>query len=260
VRCEVVGMSVGRKRRLVERVGLVMIAVVPVIVVIVMVVRRVVMVLVGVLVPSFERCGVLVVCRGRSSVNTFVLGDHPFVGVSLSDGINGCGIASFVVLRLGACFVDRRAAHAIAATAAARIAMARTAARPLFGFFLGLSVGALIVLDQRLPIGDGDLVVVGMNFAESEEPVTVAAIFDKGGLQRGFDAGYFSEIDISLYLPFGGRFEVEFFKSDSVDDDYTGFLGMGGIDKHALRHCGRTPRRAARAAAERPAGDAVLCG
>src|SRR5690606_34562488 len=50
-----------------------------------------------------------------------------------------------------------------------------------------LGVLALLLLDQRLPVGDGDLVIVGMDFGEGEETVAVAAIFDKGSLQRGFD-------------------------------------------------------------------------
>src|SRR5690606_3628000 len=43
---------------------------------------------------------------------------------------------------------------------------------------------------QRLPVGDGDLVVVGMYFTEGEEAVTVPAIFDEGSLERRFYAGY----------------------------------------------------------------------
>jgi hypothetical protein len=41
--------------------------------------------------------------------------------------------------------------------------------------------------DQCLPIGDGDLVIVGMNFAEGEKSVTIPAVVDKGSLQRWFD-------------------------------------------------------------------------
>jgi hypothetical protein len=48
-------------------------------------------------------------------------------------------------------------------------------------------MGTLIGFDQRLTIGNGDLIVIGMNFAEGEEAVAVAAIFDEGGLQRRFD-------------------------------------------------------------------------
>ena len=48
--------------------------------------------------------------------------------------------------------------------------------------FLGLAMGALVGLDQGLTVGDRDLVIVGMDFAEGEEAVAVAAIFDEGRL------------------------------------------------------------------------------
>ena len=68
----------------------------------------------------------------------------------------------------------------------------------------------LLFAQQGFAVGDGDLVVVGMNFAESEETVAVAAIFDKGRLQGGFDPGDLGEVDIASELPPGGGFEVEF--------------------------------------------------
>ncbi len=52
-------------------------------------------------------------------------------------------------------------------------------------------------VDQRLPIGDRDLVVIRMNFAESEEAVAVAAVIDKSGLQRRLNARHFRQIDIA---------------------------------------------------------------
>src|SRR5262249_47231241 len=39
----------------------------------------------------------------------------------------------------------------------------------------------------------------------------------------------------------------EFLKSVAAEDHHSGFLGVGGIDKHALCHSGRTPGRAAAA-------------
>ena len=71
--------------------------------------------------------------------------------------------------------------------AAARIAVARAATVAVRGavlaLFLGLAMGALVGLDQCLTVGDRDLVIVGMDFAEGEEAVAVAAIFDEGRLQ-----------------------------------------------------------------------------
>ena len=58
----------------------------------------------------------------------------------------------------------------------------------MVGFRVGGALRALFFLDQRLPVGDRDLVVVRMDFAEGEEAVAVAAVVDEGGLQRRFDA------------------------------------------------------------------------
>jgi len=84
--------------------------------------------------------------------------------------------------RLGA--IDDSALDAFAAAAAAQIAMARAAVPgPVLALLFGLAMGALLGLDQRLTVGDRNLVVVRMDFAEGEKAVTVAAIFDEGGLQ-----------------------------------------------------------------------------
>ena len=85
------------------------------------------------------------------------------------------------VRRLG--MLDDPALDAVAMPTAARRAVARTApAGTVFVLFLGFAMGALVGLDQGLTIGDRDLVIVGMDFAEGEEAVAIAAIFDKGGL------------------------------------------------------------------------------
>ena len=71
--------------------------------------------------------------------------------------------------------------------ATAGVAVARAAAVATVGavlaLFLGLAMGAFVGLDQRLSVGDRDLVIVGMDFAEGEEAVAVAAIFDERRLQ-----------------------------------------------------------------------------
>ena len=64
-----------------------------------------------------------------------------------------------------------------------------------FGFGLGFRLGLL--RQQRLPVGDRDLVVVGMDFAEGQEAVAVAAVVDEGRLQRRLDARHLGEIDIA---------------------------------------------------------------
>ena len=83
--------------------------------------------------------------------------------------------------------LDDVALDPFALAAAAGVAVARTAAVTVGGtvlaLFLGFAMGALVGLDQGLTVGDRDLVLVGMDFAEGEEGVAVAAIFDEGRLQ-----------------------------------------------------------------------------
>ena len=43
--------------------------------------------------------------------------------------------------------------------------------------------GALIGLDQGLTVGDRNLIIIWMDFAEGQEAVAVAAILDEGRLQ-----------------------------------------------------------------------------
>jgi len=86
--------------------------------------------------------------------------------------------------RVGACVLDDLALDALAIAAAARVAVARTAAvGAVFALLLGLAMGAFVGLDQCLAIGDRNLIIVGMDFAEGQKAVTVAAVLDEGRLQ-----------------------------------------------------------------------------
>jgi len=64
---------------------------------------------------------------------------------------------------------------------------------------------------QRLPIGYRNPVVVGVNFTEGEEPVTVSAVFDERRLKRRFDPRYAGEVDVSFELLLGRSLKIEFF-------------------------------------------------
>jgi len=90
--------------------------------------------------------------------------------------------------RIDAGILDDVALDAVAMAAATGIAMARAAAAAavagaVLALFLGFAMGALVSLDQRLTVGDRDLVVIGVDFAEGQEAVAVSAIFDEGRLQ-----------------------------------------------------------------------------
>jgi hypothetical protein len=79
----------------------------------------------------------------------------------------------------------------------------------MIGF--GVARLARFLRDQRLPVGDRDLVIVGMDFAESEKAMPVAAVIDEAGLQRRFYARDLGEIDIAAQWSAVCGFKVEFF-------------------------------------------------
>jgi len=100
--------------------------------------------------------------------------------------------------RLKARVLDDLALDALAIAATTRGAVARTPpVGTIFGFFLGLAVGALVGFDQRLTVGNRNLIIVRMNFAEGQKAVAVAAILDKGRLQRRLYARDLGEIDVA---------------------------------------------------------------
>jgi hypothetical protein len=107
----------------------------------------------------------------------------------------GYGIGRFRSFGGSGCLVA--AVAALAATPAPAVAAAALAVLVLVFVLFGLrSFGS----KQRLPVGDRYLVVVGMDFAEGKEAVTVPAIFDEGSLERRFYAGDPREIDVSFEL------------------------------------------------------------
>ena len=89
-----------------------------------------------------------------------------------------------------------------------------------------------------------------MDFAERQEAVAIAAIFDECGLQAGLDPDYLGEIDIPFELSFRRSLDVEIFKSITVQHHDAGFFRVRGVDQHALRHLvlnsGRPPMRMSR--------------
>jgi len=112
------------------------------------------------------------------------------------------------------------------------------AAVAILVFFLGLAVRALVRLDQGLTVGDRDLIIVGMDFAEGEEAVAVAAIFDEGRLQRRLYPRDLGEVDIAAQLLALGGFKIKFFDAVAADHDDPGLFRVGGIDQHLVGHFG----------------------
>ncbi len=108
--------------------------------------------------------------------------------------------------------------------------------------FLGLGVQPLLLGDQPFAVGDRDLIIVGMDFREGEKAVPVAAILDERRLQRRFYADDLREVDIALEGLAARGFEVEFFKSRSIDHNDPGLFRVTCVDEHTPCH-GLAPRR-----------------
>jgi hypothetical protein len=140
---------------------------------------------------------------------------------------------------VGGLRLDHLALDPLAMPAPAGIAMTGTApVAAVFGLFLGFPMRPLFGLDQGLTVGDRNLVIVGMDFAEGQEAVAVAAIFDKGGLERGFYPRDLGEIDITAQLLALGGLEIKFFDAIAADHDDPGLFRVGGIDQHLVGHFG----------------------
>ncbi|WP_275451369.1 MULTISPECIES: hypothetical protein [Bradyrhizobium] len=157
--------------------------------------------------------------------------------------------------------LDDLALNALAMAAAAGIAMARAAAMAaVLVLFLGFAMGTLVGFDQRLTVGDRDLVVVGMDFAEGQEAVPVAAILDEGSLQRRLYARDLGEVNVAAQLFALGSLEIKLFDAIAADHDDPGLFRVGGIDQHLVGHFGTLDGggRGSWRAQTAPPGDATV--
>jgi hypothetical protein len=208
-----------------------------------LVVAIMVMIGIGIMVSRIVRVGVAVFAVGGIVVRMIV------------------AVVGVVRLRFLARILDNGAADAIAMPAPAGVAMPRTAAAgAIFRLFLRLAVCALVGCDQRLTVGDRNLIVIRMDLAERKESVPIPAVFDKRGLQRRLDPGDLGQIDVAAELLALGGFEIKFLDAVAADHDDPGLLRVGGIDQHFVGHfeaLGGGGRAGRRARAARP-GDATV--
>ena len=63
--------------------------------------------------------------------------------------------------------------------------------------FVLLALGQGFLFEQRLSIGDRNLIIVRMNFGEGEKTVAIAAIVDESRLEGRLDASDLGEVDIA---------------------------------------------------------------
>jgi hypothetical protein len=108
----------------------------------------------------------------------------------------------------------------------------------VLALFLRLTVCAFLGLDQGLTVGDRDLIIVRVNFAEGEKAVAVAAIFDESSLERRFDPRDLGEVDIAAQLLALGGLEIKFLDAVAANDNDPGLFRVGSIDQHLVGHIG----------------------
>ena len=90
--------------------------------------------------------------------------------------------------------------------------------------------------EQLITILFRDLVVVWVDFAESQKTVAIAAKVDKCRLQRWFNSGYLGEVDIAFDLLVFGRFEIKFFDPVAFEHRHPSLLVVARVDEHARCH------------------------
>ena len=108
----------------------------------------------------------------------------------------------------------------------------------IFGGAQALFLGGVLGLftQKRLAILLGDLVIIGVDLAEGQEAVAVAAIIDKRRLERGLHARHLGKIDIPLELLVLGGFEIKFLDPVSLEHRHPSLLLVARVDQHAHGH------------------------
>ncbi len=151
--------------------------------------------------------------------------------------------AAFLVVARTA-FLVAASAMALAAIAIAvsvgAVAPARAPAIVLVIVFGSL---AGFFLEQGQAVGDRYLVIIGVDFAEREKAVAIAAIIDEGSLKRGFYPRHLGQIDVpaNLFLRLG--LEIKFLDTVSANDGDPGFLRMRRVYEHlVVCHCFQSPQ------------------
>ncbi|MCW0401745.1 hypothetical protein NB700_004301 [Xanthomonas sacchari] len=96
--------------------------------------------------------------------------------------------------------------------------------------------------DRRLVVVDAGLEVIAGDFLQRQEAVALAAVFDEGRFQRGFEPGDAALVDVGLLLFLGRLLDVDVVQGLAVHDGHTQFFCLRGVDQHSLHCC--VPRAA----------------
>ena len=146
------------------------------------------------------------------------------------------GIAAFAVI-----IVMPIIAVVIAFRITIGVIVAVVTARVIFRIGLGTKRGFFggmlgFFAEQRVAILFGDLIIIGVDFAEGQEAMAIAAVIDKRRLKRRFNPCYLGEIDIAFELLTLSRFEIKLFNPGSLDDGNPGFFPVPSVDQHTHGH------------------------
>jgi hypothetical protein len=94
-----------------------------------------------------------------------------------------------------------------------------------FEFFFSVAAGFFFLLgEQRHAVGDGDLIIIGVDFREGQKALPVAAILYERSLKRRLHARDFRELDFSFERPLGGGLEIKFLDLLAVQYDNPGLF------------------------------------
>ena len=92
-------------------------------------------------------------------------------------------------------------------------------------------VGVTLRLDKRLAVLNWNTIIVGMDFAECQEALTIAAIFNEGSLKRWLDTRYARQIYIALELLAVFGLVIEILNSGAAQQDNPCLFGLSAVDK-----------------------------
>ena len=93
-----------------------------------------------------------------------------------------------------------------------------------------------LFLDQGQAVGDGNLVIVGMDFGKGQKAMAIAAILHERRLERGLHSGYFCQINIAFEGLARGALEIKLFNAVATCHHNAGFLALAGVDEHFAAH------------------------
>ena len=67
------------------------------------------------------------------------------------------------------------------------------------------------------------------DFFEGQETMAFGAIVDKCSLETGFDPGYFSLVNVALFLLPGWYFDIEIVKFLAIDHSHSQLFALSGV-------------------------------